>query len=81
MILRRRRRRDSFLPWAQLLTDVGAVYAMLFLVFWARFLSGRFETILNPSDYPVYFNAFHLTALTSVFFLRANGLYRPRVSV
>ena len=76
MILPRRRKRDSFLPWVQLLADSGAIYGVLFLVFWVRFLSGRFEKLLGQEDYPVYYGAFHLTALTTIFFLRANGLYR-----
>ena len=77
MILRRRRKRDSFFPWAQLLVDCLTIYAVLFVVFWVRFVSGRFEKLLSAQDYWVYYQAFHLTALTLVFFLRANGLYRP----
>ncbi len=77
MILRRRRKRDSFFPWAQLLADCLAIYTVLFLVFWVRFVSGPFEKLLNVEDHRVYYQAFHLTALTLVFFLRANGLYRP----
>ncbi len=77
MILRRRRKRDSFLPWVQLLVDCCSIYGVLLIVFWMRFASGRFETILSREDYPIYFNVFHLTALTAVFFLRNNGLYHP----
>ncbi len=76
MMLRRRRKRDSFLPWIQLFVDCAAIYGVLFLVFWVRFMSGRFERLLDTDDYWVYYNAFHLTALTTVFFMRSNGLYR-----
>lgn len=77
MILRRRRKRDSFLPLIQLLTDGIAIYVILSAVFWVRFASGFFEETLGEEHWPVYFNAFHLTALITLFFLRANQLYRP----
>ncbi len=77
MILRRRRQRDSFLPWIQLAVDCVFIYGALFFVFWVRFRSGRFDALLNADDYGVYYKAFHLTAIMTIFFIRANELYRP----
>ncbi len=83
MILKKRtarykRQRDSFLPFVQLLADVAAIYLVLLAVFWVRFLSGLFPATLSSQDYPVYYNIFHITVITSVFFLRANALYGGR---
>ncbi len=77
MIQPRRRKRDHFLPWAQIVVDCAAIYLCLYLVFWFRFVSGYFDTQLASSDYPVYFRTFHLIVFIFLFFLRFYGLYRP----
>jgi exopolysaccharide biosynthesis polyprenyl glycosylphosphotransferase len=73
----RRRKRDSFLPWAQLIVDLAAIYILLFVVFWFRFESGFFTSSLGAADYPVYYRVFHLIALVLIVFLRFYGLYKP----
>ena len=77
MILPRRRKRDSFLPWAQLLADGIAIYLVLQVAFWLRFASNYFESFLGIPDYHVYFKSFNLTLLVVLFFLRYYGLYKP----
>ncbi len=77
MILKHRRRRDSFLPWAWLCLDVAVIYLWLYGAFWLRFKSGYFQNLLAPANYHAYFRAFHLMVLIFVFFLRFYGLYRP----
>ncbi|MEI8344502.1 MAG: undecaprenyl-phosphate glucose phosphotransferase [Candidatus Omnitrophota bacterium] len=76
MILPKRRKRESFLPWAYLLTDALTVYGCLCGVFWLRFLSNAYGSILAPPDFPVYFKAFYLITIILVFFIRHYGLYR-----
>ncbi len=77
MILKHRRQRDSFLPWAWLFLDVAVIYVWLYGAFWLRFKSGYFENLLAPANYHAYFRAFHLIVLIFVFFLRFYGLYSP----
>ena len=81
MILKRRRRRDSFLPWLWLGLDVAVIYLLLYGAFWVRFQSGYFEKLLSPADYDEYFAAFHLIVFILVFFLRYCGLYRPGIQM
>ncbi len=76
MIVPRRRKRDSFLPWLQLALDVTVSYALLRTVFWTRFESGWFSSTLGAPDYPVYHRSFWLIVAIVVFFLRFFGLYR-----
>ena len=80
MILRRRRKRDSFLPWVQLAVDAAAIQAVLHGVFWFRFESRLFEAPLGVPDYPVYTSSFTLMMIVLVFFLRFYGLYKPAKS-
>ncbi len=77
MIIPRRRKRDSFLPWAQLLVDSVAIYLVLEAAFWFRFVSHYFKSSLGTPDYHVYFKSFNLMLLVVVFFLRFHGLYKP----
>jgi exopolysaccharide biosynthesis polyprenyl glycosylphosphotransferase len=74
--IRRRRKRDTLLPWIQLLTDALAAYGMLRLCFWFRFSSHFFESRLSELDYPVYFRTFNFILIIVIFFLRFYGLYR-----
>jgi exopolysaccharide biosynthesis polyprenyl glycosylphosphotransferase len=77
MMLRRRRKRDSFLPWLWMGLDTVAIYFLLYVAFWVRFKSGYFYSNLASADYPFYYRAFHLIVLIFIFFLRFYGLYRP----
>ncbi len=77
MIQPRRRKRDHFLPWAQIIVDIATLYACLYFVFWLRFESGYFANLLSSSDHPIYFRTFHLIVFIFLFFLRFYGLYRP----
>ncbi len=77
MIQPRRRQREAFLPWIQLLLDAGAIYLFLHGLFWWRFQSGMFSSVLAPEDHAVYFKSFHLIVIIMIFFLRFYGLYRP----
>ena len=77
MIVPRRRKRDTFLPWAQLIVDCGTIYAVLLAAFWLRFVSRYFVSALGVPDYHVYLGSFHFIALILIFFLRFYGLYRP----
>ena len=76
MIRNRRRKREAFLPWLQLALDLAVIYGLLYGVFWARFESGWYPSLLAPQDHFIYFKAFHLIALITVFFLRYYGLYQ-----
>lgn len=76
MIVPRRRKRDSFLPWIQLAVDVASTYGLLYLTFWIRFGSHYFESSLGSPDYFFYHRSFLFVTLVIVFFLRSNGLYR-----
>ncbi|HLD50252.1 MAG TPA: hypothetical protein VJC08_03560, partial [bacterium] len=77
MIIPRRRKRDSFLPWIQLVVDCVSIQLLLRLCFWLRFTSAYFETTLGVLDYPMYHRAFNLMMIILVFFLRFYGLYSP----
>lgn len=77
MITPKRRKRDSFLPWIQLVVDVAATAAILKLVFWFRFDSGYFSKGIAQPYYGVYYRSFAVIALTVVFFLRHYKLYQP----
>ncbi len=57
--------------------DAGVVYFLLWTLFWFRFQSGLFQTLLAREDHAVYFKAFHLIVIIMIFFLRFYGLYRP----
>ncbi len=76
MIRNRRRKREAFLPWIQFALDVSTIYALLYVVFWVRFESGWFRALLAPTDHRIYYQAFHLIAFFTWFFLRYYGLYR-----
>ena len=73
----RRRRRDTFLPWAQLLVDCVTINAVLRAIFWFRFPSRFFENNISDSYYPIYLQSFTLITIVMVFFLRLYGLYKP----
>ena len=75
MILARRRKRDSFLPWLQLLVDLVCIYTLLWAVFWFRFQSHLFGASLGEADHRMYFKSFHLVVIVLLFFLRSYGLY------
>jgi exopolysaccharide biosynthesis polyprenyl glycosylphosphotransferase len=76
LMLPRRRKRDAFLPWIQLLTDCAAAYALLRLVYWFRFSSGWFERLSGGApDFDAYHAAFPFIVLVLVYFLRFYGLY------
>ncbi len=77
MILPRRRKRDSFLPWVQLAVDGLAIQLILQAVFWFRFSSGFFEASLAVPDYSVYTHSFGFITLALIFFFRLYGLYKP----
>ncbi len=77
MIQPRRRKRDHFLPWAQIIVDIATLYTCLYFVFWLRFESGYFVNLLSSDDHPIYFRTFHLIVFIFLFFLRFYGLYRP----
>lgn len=77
MITPRRRKRDTFLPWIQLLTDILCVNLMLKAAFWFRFGSHFFKNVLSASDYPIYHKSFLIVTLIVVVFIRSYGLYRP----
>lgn len=77
MRVRRRRQRDTFLPWVYILVDFVSIFFVLKLVFWYRFASGFFQSPLGIGDYPVYQTAFSIIPLIVIFFLRLYGLYRP----
>ena len=77
MIIPRRRKRDSFLPWIQLIVDCVSIQLLLRACFWLRFKSAYFETSLGVLDYPVYHRSFTLVMIILVFFLRFYGLYKP----
>lgn len=72
-----RRRRDNLLPWVQLLTDVVALYLLLWFCFWFRFESGWVSTIHGVPFVETYFRTYHFSVLIVVLFLRQYGLYRP----
>ncbi len=76
MILPKRRRRESFLPWAQLLLDYTVIVIFLKSVLWFRFSSGYFENNISPLDRPYYFRSFNFIALVVLFFLRFYDLYK-----
>lgn len=76
-MMRRRRKRDTFLPWIYILVDFASVFFILKIVFWFRFGSGYFGGPLGPSDYLAYHTAFSIVPFIVVFFLRFYGLYRP----
>jgi exopolysaccharide biosynthesis polyprenyl glycosylphosphotransferase len=73
---KKRRKREGFMPWLRLLMDAATVYAVLYSIFWLRFRSGYFDTLLSPQDYGTYYKAFHLIVLITLFFVRFYGLYR-----
>lgn len=77
-LLPRKRQRDTFMPWAQMLTDGLVVWAALHAVFWLRFSSGYFEGALGQGqpDYQVYQRSFLPIAVVTIFFLRFYGLYQ-----
>lgn len=77
MIIPRRRKRDTFLPWIQLTVDCVSIQWILRTAFWFRFTSNYFENRISVSDYPVYFKSFNLMMIVLVFFLRFHGLYKP----
>ncbi len=77
MIIPRRRKRDTFLPWVQLAVDGITMYLILASAFWFRFISHYFVSSLAVPDYHVYFKSFHVIVLIMVFFLRFYGLYQP----
>ena len=78
MILPVRRKRDTFLPWIQLLADVLSTLAVLRFVFWFRFGSFFLQDSHGATRFfPIYNKSFAIVALILVFFLRAYGLYRP----
>lgn len=77
MIIPQRRKRDSFLPWVQLIVDCLSIQLLLRLCFWLRFTSAYFETTLGVLDYPMYHRSFNLIMIILVFFLRFYGLYSP----
>lgn len=72
-----RRRRDNFLPWVQLLTDVVALYCLLWFCFWFRFESGWVSTVRGVPFVETYFRTYHFSVLIVVLFLRQYGLYKP----
>ena len=78
MILPVRRKRDTFLPWIQLLADVLSTFAVLRFVFWLRFGSSFFHSSHGvPYFFPIYNGSFAIVAVILVFFLRSYGLYKP----
>ncbi len=77
MILPRRRKRDSFLPWVQVFVDACCIYFFLWFCFWFRFESGFVAASKGVPDFEPYFKTFHFTAIILIFFLRHYGLYRP----
>ncbi len=77
MIIPRRRKRDSFLPWAQLAADGVVIYALLWVCFWLRFTSGYFKSTLGVPDYAIYAKAFIFITFTLLFLVRYYGLYKP----
>ena len=77
MIIPRRRQRDTFLPWIQLLVDGATIYSVLQTAFWFRFASHYFRSSLGAPDYHIYLRSFDLVLLVLVFFLRFYGLYKP----
>ena len=77
MIIPRRRKRDTFLPWVHLIVDCATIYTVLMAAFWFRFASQYFVNTIGVHDYRVYLNSFHLIVLILIFFLRFYGLYRP----
>ncbi len=76
MRLRRRRRRDTFLPWLKLMVDCISIELLLRTAFWFRFSSHLFQNGLGAPDAPVYYRLFTFTLLMLVFFMRLYGLYR-----
>ncbi|MBI4353065.1 MAG: undecaprenyl-phosphate glucose phosphotransferase [Candidatus Omnitrophica bacterium] len=77
MIAPKRRKRDTFLPWVQLLTDCIAINLSLTAAFWLRFGSRYFDSLLGEADYPIYHRSFIVVTLIAVFFIRSYGLYKP----
>ncbi|MBI2095702.1 MAG: undecaprenyl-phosphate glucose phosphotransferase [Candidatus Omnitrophica bacterium] len=76
MILPKRRKRESFLPWIHVLLDYAVIIVFLRGVFWFRFTSGFFENVIPVSNYPYYFRSFNFIALVVLFFLRFYDLYK-----
>ncbi len=77
MIIPRRRKRDSFLPGIQLLTDAVMTQAVLWACFWFRFVSGKFSTTLSIDNYAFYHRAFPIMTVITIYFIRSYGLYKP----
>ncbi|MBI3252160.1 MAG: undecaprenyl-phosphate glucose phosphotransferase [Candidatus Omnitrophica bacterium] len=77
MIVPRRRKRDTFLPWLQLAADVAAIQAVLRASYWLRFFNPYFVLPSGIPDYPIYLASFNFITLILVFFLRFYGLYKP----
>ncbi len=75
-VIPRRRRRDSFMPWTQMLVDALVILAMLHAVFWIRFSSHYFLSKLGEPDYSIYHRSFIPITLILIFFLRFYGLYQ-----
>ncbi len=76
MLAPQRRKRDTFLPWMQLLVDLATISAVLRVCFWVRFSTPFFENVVHPSLYPFYLKSFHLVTLLLIFFMRMYGLYQ-----
>ena len=76
-VIPRRRKRDTFFPWLQFLTDCLVIFGILHLVFWVRFTSHYFESNLGAPDYSFYHRLFAPITVILVFFLRFYGLYQP----
>lgn len=76
MILPRRRKRDTFLPWVQLTVDILTMDLLLRAAFWVRFTSGWIPSQLGVPDYPMYARIFPLIIVIIVLFLRHYDLYR-----
>ena len=76
-MLPRRRKRDTFFPWLQFLTDCLVILGILQAVFWVRFSSHYFQSNLGEPDYPFYHRSFGPIAVILLFFLRFYGLYQP----
>lgn len=77
MLLRKRRKRDSFLPWALLIVDCICIQLTLAAVFWFRFSGSFFESTMEGIS-PVYRNSFLITNIVLLLTMRQSGLYKGR---
>ncbi len=76
-MIRKKRKRDSFLPWLLLIADCVCVQSTLATVFWVRFGGYFFESTM-PEIPRGYQNSFLITNIVLVIVMRQTGLYRAR---